>query len=126
MSPGWCSWTAPAAGTSAAANVRDFFALQLIGIVQGFAFGMLLMNTAAAIVLYYVIPIAWNLLFSMVDSLEQVAPWLDLNTAMAPTFNQQTFQAADWAHIAVSGTIWVLLPLAFGLVRLLRREVKSA
>jgi hypothetical protein len=32
----------------------------------------------------------------------------------------------DWAHIAVSGTIWVLLPLALGLLRLLHREVKSA
>jgi ABC-type transport system involved in multi-copper enzyme maturation permease subunit len=109
-----------------AAGVRDFFALQLIGIVQGFAFGMLLMNTAAAIVLYYVIPIAWNVLFSMVGALEQVAPWLDLNTAMAPTFEQQTLKSGDWAHIAVSGTIWVLLPLALGLIRLLRREVKSA
>ncbi len=109
-----------------AANVRDFFAVQLIGIVQGFAFGMLLMNTAAAIVLYYVIPIAWTVLFSMVGSLEKVAPWLDVNSAMAPAFEQRTFQSADWAHLAVSGTIWVLLPLALGLFRLLHREVKSA
>jgi ABC-2 type transport system permease protein len=108
------------------ANVRDFFAVQLIGILQGFAFGMLLMNTAAAIVLYYVIPIAWSVLFAMVGALENVAPWLDLNTAMAPAFEQQTFQAGDWVHIAVAGTIWVVLPLALGLVRLLRREVKSA
>ena len=107
-------------------NVRDFFAVQLIGILQGFAFGMLLMNTAAAIVLYYVIPIAWSVLFAMVGALEKVAPWLDLNTAMAPAFEQQTFQVGDWAHIAVAGTIWVLLPLALGLLRLLRREVKSA
>ena len=49
-------------------NVRDFFLLQLIGVVQGFAFGMLLMNTAAAIVLYYVLPIAWTVLFSMVGT----------------------------------------------------------
>jgi hypothetical protein len=76
--------------------------------------------------LYYVIPIAWNVLFSMVDSLEKVAPWLDLNSAMAPTFEQQTFKSGDWAHIAVSGTIWVLVPLVLGLLRLLRREVKSA
>ncbi len=109
-----------------AANVRDFFVLQLIGILQGFAFGMLLMNTAAAIVLYYVIPIAWSVLFSMVGSLEKVAPWLDLNTAMAPAFEQQTFKSGDWAHIAVAGTIWVLIPLLLGLLRLLRREVKSA
>ncbi|NIK61485.1 ABC transporter permease [Kribbella shirazensis] len=109
-----------------AANVRDFFAIQLIGILQGFAFGMLLMNTAAAIVLYYVIPIAWSVLFAMVGALENAAPWLDLNTAMAPAFEQQTFASGDWAHIAVAGTIWVLLPLALGTLRLLHREVKSA
>ena len=80
-----------------AANVRDFFLLQLIGVVQGFAFGMLLMNTAAAIVLYYVLPIAWSVLFSMVGALEGVAPWLDLNTAIAPAFEQETFRGDDWA-----------------------------
>jgi ABC-2 type transport system permease protein len=108
------------------ANVRDFFILQLIGVVQGFAFGMLLMNTAAAIVLYYVVPIAWSVLFSMVGALKDVAPWLDLNTAIAPAFEQQTFHGDDWRHIAVAGSIWVLVPFALGLARLLRREVKSA
>ena len=70
-----------------AANVRDFFVLQLIGVVQGFAFGMLLMNTAAAIVLYYVLPIAWNALFSLVGALDGLAPWLDFNTAIAPVYS---------------------------------------
>lgn len=114
------SWNIEAAG------VRDFFVLQLIGVVQGFAFGMLLMNTAAAIVLYYVLPIAWNVLFSMVGTLESAAPWLDLTSATAPVYSGDALQGGDWAHIAVSGTIWVLLPFAFGLLRLLRREVKSA
>ena len=108
------------------ANVRDFTALQVIGVVQGFAFGMLLMNTAAAIVSYYVLPIAWSVLFTLVDALKDLAPWLDLNTAIAPVFDRETLQGNDWAHVAVSATIWVLLPLALGAVRLLRREVKSA
>ena len=107
-------------------NVRDFFLLQIIGVVQGFAIGMVLMNTAAAIVLYYVLPIAWNVLFSMVDSLAKVAPWVDLNSAIAPAFDKETFTGEDFTHIAVAGTIWVLLPLALGLLRLLNREVKSA
>ena len=115
------------AGTwnTGAANVRDFFLLQLIGLVQGFAIGMLLMNTAAAIVLYYVLPIAWSVLFTMVTALEGAAPWLDLNTAIAPAFEQETFRGDDWLHIAVAGTTWVLVPFALGVVRLLRREVKS-
>lgn len=112
------SWSIEAAG------IRDFFVLQLIGVVQGFAFGMVLMNTAAAIVLYYVLPIAWNVLFSLVGALEDAAPWVDLNTAIAPAFAGETLQGDDWAHVAVSGSIWVLLPFVLGMVRLLRREVK--
>ena len=107
-----------------AAGVRDFFVLQLIGVVQGFAFGILLMNTAAAIVVYFVLPMAWSVAFSLVGALENAAPWLDFNTAIAPVFAGDTLQGDDWAHVAVSGTIWVLVPLALGLVRLLRREVK--
>lgn len=109
-----------------AASIRDFSVLQLIGVVQGFAFGMLLMSTAAAIVLYFVLPIAWNVLFSFVGALQDSAPWLDLNSAIAPVYAGDTLQGDDWAHVAVSGTIWVLVPLALGVVRLLRREVKSA
>jgi ABC-2 type transport system permease protein len=109
-----------------AANLRDFSVLQLLGVVQGFAFGMLLMNTAAAIVLYYVLPIAWSVLFSLVGALKDYAPWLDLNTAIEPVFSGNALGGEDWLHVAVAGAIWVLLPFALGLVRLLRREVKSA
>ena len=34
------------------------------------------------------------------------------------------FSATDWAQLAVTGTVWLLLPLAFGLWRVLRSEVK--
>ena len=114
------SWTIEAAG------VRDFALLAVVGVVQGFAFGMLLMNTAAAIVLYYVLPMAWSVVFSLVGALEGAAPWLDFNTAIGPVFAGDTLQGDDWAHVAVAGSLWVLIPLALGLVRLLRREVKSA
>ena len=30
----------------------------------------------------------------------------------------------DWAQLAVTGTIWLLIPLAFGFWRVLRSEVK--
>ena len=112
------SWSIEAAG------MRDFFVLQLIGVVQGFAFGMLLMNTAAAIVLYFVLPMAWSVAFSLVGALENAAPWLDFNSAIAPVYAGDSLQGDDWTHVAVAGTIWVLVPLALGLVRLLRREVK--
>ena len=108
------------------ANIRDFVFLQLVGVVQGVAFGMLLMSTAAAVVLYFALPLAWNALFSLVGALEGPAPWLDFNTAIGPVYSGETLRGDDWAHVAVSGTIWVVIPFAIGLVRLLRREVKSS
>jgi ABC-type transport system involved in multi-copper enzyme maturation permease subunit len=107
------------------ANVRDVVGLQLIGVLQGVAFGMLLMNTAPAIVSYYVLPLAWTQVVSLVGALEGPAPWLDMNTAIGPLFKGEALQAGDWVHVAVAGTIWVLVPFTIGVVRLLRREVKS-
>jgi len=108
------------------ANIRDFVFLQLVGVVQGVAFGMLLMSTTAAVVLYFALPIAWNALFSLVGALDGLAPWLDFNTAIAPVYSGGALRGDDWAHVAVSGTIWVVIPFAVGLVRLLRREVRSS
>ena len=104
----------------------DVTFLQISGLIQGFAFALMLMNTAAAIVLYFVLPLAWNILFSLVDWLADIAPWVDLGTATSPITEGETLNAQDWAHVAVASTIWVLLPLAIGLVRLMRSEVKSA
>jgi ABC-type enterobactin transport system permease subunit len=51
---------------------------------------------------------------------------VDLGTATQPILQGQSLDGEDWAHVAVASTIWVLLPLAIGLVRLMRSEVKSA
>ena len=108
-----------------AANVRDLVLLQVVAVLQGFAFGMLLMSTPAAIVAYYVLPLLWSTAFTLVDVLRDAAPWVDLNTAVAPLYSGTSLSGDDWAHVAAAGTLWVFLPLALGVVRLLRREVKS-
>ena len=72
-------------------NVRDFFLLQLLGVVQGFAFGMLLMNAAAAIVLYYVLPTAWTVLFSMVHALEKPPRgWTSTQPSLQPSSRRRS------------------------------------
>jgi ABC-2 type transport system permease protein len=108
------------------AGTRDFTLLQLMSIVQGLAFGMLLMNSAAAIVLYFVVPIAWNILFSLVGALEDAAPWLDLSTAQQPLFDDHSLTATEWSQLLVTSLIWIVLPLLAGVVRLMRAELKSA
>jgi hypothetical protein len=105
---------------------RDLAVLQLLPVLQGFAFGMLLMSTPAAIVAFFLVPLIWSLAFNLVGALRDAAPWVDLGTATGALLDTNDQRTDIWAHLAVAATIWVLLPLALGLLRLVRREIKSA
>jgi hypothetical protein len=90
---------------------------------------MLIMNTAGAIVTYFVysliLPIAVGILGSLSQGFEDFAPWVEFNTAQTPLFQgDYTPTAEQWAQIAVSGTIWLIIPLVLGIWRLLRIEFK--
>lgn len=95
----------------------------LLGMAQGLAFGMLLKNTPAAIVLFFVLPTAWSILGSMVSWLQDAAVWLDMNQTMQPLF-EGSLTGEQWAHLGTSVAVWVLAPLAVGIWRLTRAEVK--
>ena len=98
---------------------------QVIALLQGFGFGMLIMSSAAAIVLIFALPTAWSILGSVVPWLHRhVQPWADLNFALTPYQGGGGVNGTTWAHLASAVTIWVALPLALGLWRLLRSEVK--
>jgi len=108
---------------------NGFVLSNLIGIFIGFAIGMLIMNTAGAIVAYFVysliLPTAVGILSALSDGFEKIAPWIEFNTAQTPLFSDDyTPTGQEWAQIAVAGTIWLVIPLAFGIWRLLRMEFK--
>jgi ABC-2 type transport system permease protein len=108
-------------------GLRDFTLIQLMVVIQGMAFGMILMNSAAAIVLYFVVPNAFAILFELVGALEDVANWVDLSTAQQPLFEENhTVTGTEWSQLFVTSLIWIVLPLVAGLIRLLRSELKSA
>ena len=69
---------------------NGFVLANLVGIFIGFAIGMLLMNTAAAIVAYFVysliLPTVVGFLGFLSESFEKVAPWIEFNTAQVPLF----------------------------------------
>ena len=101
--------------------------LQVSAIIQGLAFGMILMNSAAAIVTYFVLPLVFGIVFSVVSALEDVGPWIELGTAQTPLFEfDQALTGSEWAQLGVASVIWIALPLIAGVIRLMRAEVKSA
>jgi ABC-2 type transport system permease protein len=108
---------------------NGFILSNLIGVFIGFAIAMLIMNTAGGIVAYFVysliLPIAVEILGGLSSTFEDIAPWFEFNTAQSPLFQGDYVPTAEqWAQIATSGTIWLLVPLALGIWRLLRIEFK--
>lgn len=90
-------------------------------IVQGVAFGLLIPVTAGAIVAYLLLPTLWSMAASW-DKLATAAQWADINRTTTPWMEGQV-TGESWSHLAVSVLVWIVVPLAAGLVQLTRREV---
>src|SRR6478735_1291647 len=105
-----------------------FVLLQVIGMLTGFAFAALLLNSPAAIVLYmvysFVLPGLFGLGAALIGWFEDLQPWIDFNYAQSGLFDGTGMSGSEWAHFAVSGFIWLVVPLTIGVWRVLRAEVK--
>ena len=110
-----------------AGDVGRYFLLHAIGLATGFAFGTLFLNTAVAIVLYFVYSFVLPGLFAfgaaVIGWFRDLQPWIDFNAAQQPLI-EGGVSGEEWAHLAVSGLLWLVLPLVVGLWRVLRAEVK--
>lgn len=99
--------------------VVGFVLFVFANMLMGVAFGALLHNTAASIVAFFVLPTLFGLLGAAVD---RVGRWID------PSRTFQWMQDGEWsghyAQIGVSLVLWLVLPLAAGLARTARREIK--
>jgi hypothetical protein len=104
-----------------------FLATQMIAMLTGFAFATLLLNTAAAIVVYFaysfLVPTIFAIAAEFLDWFKDVQPWVDFTQAQQPLITAN-MTGEDWAQLVVSGFIWLVIPVALGLWRILRAEVK--
>ena len=105
-------------------DFAKFGILQMSGVLQGLAFGLIFLNSAAAIVSYFVLPIAFSIVATLWSALQDVAAWVDLGTSQQPLFSGVDLTGEQWAQVATSSAIWILLPFVAGLVRVIRAEVK--
>ncbi|SCL28739.1 ABC-type transport system involved in multi-copper enzyme maturation, permease component [Micromonospora nigra] len=95
---------------------------QVASVLMGAGFGLLLLNTPLAIVSYLLLPTGWSILGEIVRPLRGPAEWLDTARTTEPLFTPEV-TAGQWGRLAVSLLVWLVVPLAVGLVRTLRREV---
>lgn len=105
-------------------DLGKFAILQVTGVLQGLAFGLLFLSSSTAIVSYFVLPTALNIVATLWKGLAEVQPWIDLWTSQQPLFMGGNIAGEQWWQIVSSTVLWMVLPFALGLVRVLRAEVK--
>lgn len=96
------------------------------GFLLGFGFGMLIPNTAVAIVVLFVFRyIVPNVLMGVAAIWEwfgAILPWLNWLGALELVKSGQ-LSGQDFAHVVSSLTLWLVLPLVGGSYLLMRREI---
>lgn len=102
------------------------FLMVVLVMAQGIGFGLVLLNTPAAIVSLLVLPTVFTIVGSLIPGIVDALPWIDLSTASEPLLLGEAPDGEQWAHLATASLIWVVAPVVGGLVRVERREVKSA
>ncbi len=100
----------------------------LVGMTIGFTLGVVLRNSAAAIVGYFVVSLVMPgilVLLAQVRSwFEDLQPWVDWNETQAVLFAGATNTGEEWAMLGSTTMIWIVIPLVVGVLSLRRSEVK--
>jgi ABC-2 type transport system permease protein len=93
----------------------------VLAMLMGLAFGAAFLSSAPAIVLYFGLPIAIGAL-GAITAISGTIDWVETG-AFAP-LTEEIIGGTDWAQILTAGLLWIVLPLAIGLWRIRRNEVK--
>ena len=101
----------------------------VLSLLIGFMLGVLIRSSTGAIVSYFVLTFALPTIFGLLaDSqawFRDLQPWIDIQFAQSGLFIfDQALAGEQWAHIAVTGVTWLLIPLAIGLGFVMKAEVK--
>lgn len=110
-----------------AGDLDDMVLANVLGMLMGFAFGVLFRSSVAAIVGYFVygfvLPPLSMLLANHHQSYRDAQPWVDFNYDVGNLFNG-LMSGDRWTQLGVAGLIWLLAPMAIGMGTMFRSEVK--
>lgn len=99
----------------------------VLQLLIGFMLAVLIRNSAGAIVAYFVYNFVLSALTMLLATNQQwfadLQPWVDFNYAQGALFDGN-LTGEQWANVAVSGVVWLVIPLAVGLFLIRRSEVK--
>ena len=100
----------------------------LVGMAIGFTLGVVLRNSAAAIVGYFVVSFVLPGILALLALVRawflDLQPWIDWNYTQVQLFDGATNTGKEWAMLGSTTMIWIVIPLGLGLLSLRRSEVK--
>ena len=108
-------------------NLLTIVLANVLGLLVGFMLGVVIRSSAGAIVAYFIysflLPTLALLLAASQDWFRDLQPWVDFDYAQGALLDG-ALTAQQWAHLGVTGVIWLVIPLTIGLGLVLRAEVK--
>lgn len=109
------------------ANLLTMELANVLGLLVGFMLGVIIRSSTGALVAYFVyqflLPTLALALAAKQGWFHDLQPWVDFNFDQGALL-EGTVSSQEWTHLAVTGLIWLGLPLAVGLRLVVRAEVK--
>jgi ABC-2 type transport system permease protein len=111
------------------ANLLTIELANVLGMLVGFVLGVLGVLVAAhprpvAYFLYqFLLPTLALILAAKQDWFRELQPWVDFDFATGALLDGP-LSSLQWLHLAVTGLVWLVVPLAVGLRLVVRAEVK--
>ena len=100
----------------------------LVGMAIGFTLGVVLRDSAAAIVGYFVVSLVLPGILALLAQVRSwfadLQPWIDWNYTQVELFDGATNTGEEWAMLGSTTMIWIVVPLVVGLLSLRRSEIK--
>jgi ABC-2 type transport system permease protein len=110
-----------------AVDLANIVLATVLGLLVGFMLGVLFRSSAVAIVGYFVysflLPTLSQLLAGSQEWFRNLQQWVDFNYAQSSLYDG-SLSGAEWAHLAVTGFGWLVVPTAIGVALVMRSEVK--
>lgn len=101
----------------------------VLSLLVGFMLGVLIRASIGAVVAYFALTFLLPTIFSLLAAGQQwfrdLQPWIDIQFAQSGLFVfDKSLTGEQWAHIGVTGIVWLVVPLLIGLRLVMRAEVK--
>jgi ABC-2 type transport system permease protein len=108
-------------------NLATIVLANVLSLLFGFMLGVLIRNSVGALVAYFVyqflLPTLSLILAASQPWFRNLQPWVDFDYAQSALFNG-ALTTQQWAHLAFTGTIWLIIPMTIGLTLVKKAEVK--